>query len=156
EVKIVMQPIVTGLLAPSRCSAIFPPEYRLIETRSVIDQLPSRIIEQRTNHPRIFLARPAREHRLERFAHIRHCRTSPDEVPRAIDHHPLCVRRYAQRVVRYELEPPAVALTHRGIDPGVEIAIDRHDVVRPGIALDIVPGTPRADPDPSCARLARD
>src|SRR5206468_7801432 len=128
EVKIVMQPIVTGLLAPSRCSATFPPEHRLIETRSVIDQLPLWIIEQRTNQPRIFLTRPAREHRLECFAHICHCRTSPDEVPRAIDHYPLRVRRYPQRVVGNELEPTAVALTHRGINPRIEVAIDRHDV----------------------------
>src|SRR5207248_2863903 len=87
---------------------------------------------------------------------VRHRRTSPDEVPRTIDHHPLCVWRHPQRVVRNEFEPPAVALTHRGINPRVEIAIDRHDVVRPGIALEIVAGAPRADPDPSRSRLIRD
>src|SRR5438045_1861842 len=115
-----MHPIVTGLLA----SAISPPENGLIQPRSVIDQLPMRIIEQCADHAGVFFTRSSREHCFEGLAHVRHRRTTPNEIPSAIDHHPLCIWRYSQRVVRNELEPPAVTLAHRGINPGVEVAID--------------------------------
>src|SRR5207302_8553810 len=86
--KIATHPIFAALLSPS---AISPPKYGLIEPWSVIDQLPLWIVPQLPNDPRVLLGRIAGKHGLECFTEIRHCRTPPDQIPRAIDHHPLRV-----------------------------------------------------------------
>src|SRR6266849_9197891 len=149
DVKIATHPIATAGFA-SLCSAmIAPPKHRLIEPRPVIDQLPLWIVPQLPNDPRILLGRIAGEHGLERFAQVGHGRASPDQIPRAIHHHPLSVRRNLQRVVRNELEAATVTLADGRINPRVEIAIDRDDVIRPGVVLEIVAGPPATDPDPS-------
>src|SRR5437867_309914 len=144
--KIATHPIFAALLSPS---AISPPKDCLIEPRSVVDQLPLWIVPQLPNDPCILLGWIAGEHRFKCLAEVRHGRAPPDQIPRAIDHYPLCVLWNPQRVVRNELEAPAVTLAHCRIDPRVEVAVDRHDVIRPRKSLEIVARSPSADPDPS-------
>src|SRR5438132_7838054 len=73
--KIATHPIFPALLSPS---AMSPPEYGLIEPRSVIDQLPLWIVPQLPNDPRVLLGRIASKHGLECFTEVRHGRTPPD------------------------------------------------------------------------------